>query len=220
MITETDRAQIFHTKLRGFLYIDHRQAETDREDRVYQWLAPAMAGHRWPRDHCERFLHENVPAGSPWLRDQFADCIIIQAPICACCGPVGFYELQCVRPDPDPTKREYRCEKHRDRNPCCVEGCKRTRVANGHLSNDVVICGEHFRRFVPPGSAERRALHRLARLAKKLGYARNQVWPADLEDRYWRVWRGIVRRIRRQATEGRLDEAEINRMFGWEDEAA
>lgn len=216
MISATDRGQIFNPANRGFLLIDHSEAHVDREKRNYQWLAPATNAHRWARIDLERFLTELVPAGSQTLKEQFAGCIVIQAPICACCGDVEFRDLTCVAPNRDPELREYRCETHRDRNPCVVEGCRRTRAASGNHSSRATVCGEHWRRYVPPGSAERRALQRMVRLAKKRGHAKTEIWPDELEDRYWRVWFAIVRRVRARSTDGQLDVTEINKLFGWE----
>ena len=213
MITVTDRAQIYHASNRGFLFIDHAEADVGREDRCYQWRAPATAGHRWHRAAVDRFLTEIMPTCSPQLQAQFEGCIIVQAPICACCGDVAFHELTCVRPDPDPTKREYRCQKHRDRNPCAIEGCRRTAPADGHFASDQVICGEHWRRYVPKGSRARRAYLAHFRRAKRYG------WTPENIEAWRRLWDLIVAKTRRQSTEGRLDEAEINKMSGWEDAA-
>jgi hypothetical protein len=213
VISRTDRAQIYCPKRRGFLFIDHHEAAVGREDRAYQWFAPATAAQRWAREHCDRFLNESVPAGSPALQEQFAGVIVIQAPICACCGDVAFRSLSCVSPNPDPVLRFYRCAKHRDRNPCAIEGCKRTTAANGRYASDQWLCSEHWRRFVPPHSPTRRAYHRFFRLAKRHG------WDDRLRRRFWRFWRGLVAQARRKAEGGSIDETAINRMFGWEDAA-
>jgi hypothetical protein len=151
-----------------------------------------------------------MPAGSAWLQEQFQGCVAIQAPICACCGDVAFRDLTCVRADADPTLREYRCRKHRDRNPCAIEGCTRTRAANGDYANDRTLCSEHWRRFVPPRSKLRRAYHAHWRRAKKLDWSPKRVRAFD------RFWATLVARARRQSVEGRLDMTEINKMFGWE----
>lgn len=137
--------------------------------------------------------------------------------LCRVCGDTATSEGEWteelkVRPD------LWRCTRHHDRNPCVIEGCSRSRAAKGNMSIDHVICGEHWRRYIPPGSPGRRALNRLARTAKKLGYARTARWPRELEARWWRLWAGLVRRARQQSTEGMLDEAEINKLFGWDAE--
>ncbi len=130
---------------------------------------------------------------------------MIETPSCRCCGEASWENL--------------RCTKHQDRNPCAVEGCKRTRRANGNLSDCMFICGEHWKAYVPPGSPERRVINRLFALAKKMGFKRNDRWPVDLEERYWRFWQGLCRRVRARSTEGTLDEKEIMEMFGWSDDA-
>lgn len=117
---------------------------------------------------------------------------------CTCCGEIAWFGPM-----------EPRCNRHKDRNPCAIEGCKRTRAAKGHFRNDQWLCSERWRRYVPPGSPMRRAYHRFFRLAKRHG------WTDDLRRRFWRFWDALVKRVRRQATDGRLDETEINKMFGW-----
>lgn len=127
-------------------------------------------------------------------------------PSCRCCG--------------EPAWANLRCTKHQDRNPCVVEGCSRTRKANGHPSTTALVCGEHWKRFVPPGSPERRVLNRIVKAAKRIGYKRTDRWPDELERRYWRVWYAIMARVQRASTEGRLDQAAIERLFGWDDAGA
>lgn len=129
---------------------------------------------------------------------------LIPVPSCRCCG--------------DPAWANLRCTKHQDRNPCVVEGCTRTMPAHGWLRDDSFLCGEHWRLHCPPGSPIRRAFNRLARLARKLGYRRHDRWPKELQLRRWRLWDGLLRRIRRGEPEGHIDQAAIERMFGWDDE--
>lgn len=126
------------------------------------------------------------------------------APVCACCG------------SPDTIKHAtglawpYRCERHRTRNPCAVEGCSRTREAPTHfLADDQTICADHWRRYVPPRSRARRAYHAHFRRAKKLG------WGDGRNKAFWRFWSTLVQMVRRRADAGHLDEAEINRLMGW-----
>lgn len=124
-----------------------------------------------------------------------------RVPSCRCCG--------------EPAWDNLRCTKHQGRTPCVVEGCKRTTARR----TTYFVCGEHWKAYVPPGSPERRALNRLARMAKKLGYSRTDHWPEPLESRWWRLWDGIARRVQRRSTEGSIDETAIRRLFGWEDDA-
>lgn len=117
---------------------------------------------------------------------------------CICCGGA-------------PAWPNGHCSKHQGRSPCVIEGCAKTRAGDApHL------CGEHWKLYCPAGSPERRALNRLFRLAKKLGYARTVRWPDNLENRYWRLWGAICKRAKRRSTEGDIDQREIERMFGWD----
>lgn len=121
-------------------------------------------------------------------------------PSCRCCGELAFENL--------------RCAKHHDRNPCLVEGCRRTgKAGRGELADDQLICGQHWRTYVPPGSAMRRTYRRFWRLAKKHG------WTPELIARFERFWRSLVRRVRARATDGFLDQREIEQMFGWSEAA-
>lgn len=126
---------------------------------------------------------------------------LVRVPSCRVCGAPAWSNL--------------RCTKHQGRNPCVVEGCQRTAKAppDGTLSCDDVICSTHWRTYVPPRSPERLAYLRLWRLRRKSGE-----WTPFLLRRFWRVWAAIVRRVRARSTEGALDEAEIRRMFGWDED--
>jgi hypothetical protein len=149
-------------------------------------------------DRAQEFIdwRAQVAPGEEWT--------VTPAPSCRVCG--------------EPAWPNLRCTKHQDRNPCAAEGCRRTRAAHGDLRDDASLCGEHWRQFVPPGSPTRRAFNRLARVAKLAGYRRSDRWPDELEDRWWRLWRGVIRRVRR-AADGHIDQALIERMFGWDHEA-
>jgi len=126
------------------------------------------------------------------------------APGCNCCGE-RHYTMHLAG-------EIARCEKHRDRNPCAVEGCRRTCAAEGRLANDQFLCSEHWRRFVPPRSKLRRAYHRFFQITKKRGG-----WDRPLERRFRRFWRALINRVRSQHENGRIDVAEINQLFGWEE---
>lgn len=124
---------------------------------------------------------------------------------CQCCGerPAYIENMGIVR-----------CAKHAGRNPCLIEGCGRTFKAHSDwrgfwYSNDQVICGAHWRALIPPASSERRVLQRINRLAKRIG------WTDQLYERESRIWRRIVATARSRAA-GDLDEAEINRLMGWD----
>lgn len=124
-------------------------------------------------------------------------------PACRCCGEAAMF---FIRAHPE----TFRCRKHEKRNPCIVDGCSRTVTAEGvPLSNDQFICSEHWRRYVPPGSRARRTYNAHVRRMKKKGYTlqRHRAWI--------RFWDTLVLMVRRRSTEGRIDMAEIDRMFGW-----
>jgi hypothetical protein len=98
-----------------------------------------------------------------------------------------------------------------------VEGCQRTSKVppSGELADDQVICGTHWRAYVPPGSRTRRAYNAHWRRAKRLGRGKYH-WTTETADAFHRFWDLLVRRVRRLSTEGRLDEAAIHRLFGWD----
>jgi hypothetical protein len=66
----------------------------------------------------------------------------------------------------------------------------------------------------PPRSPQRRTYHRFFREAKRMGLTGSDRWPRELERRFWVFWGGLIRRAVRIETEGRIDPAEIERMFG------
>jgi len=138
------------------------------------------------------------------VSDQFE---VVAGPGCICCGER--WGFMFAAPD-----TSYRCEKHKERNPCAIEGCKRTKGApalgNGkpYLANDQWICSEHWRRYVPPRSKLRRHYHLIFRRSKREG------WTKELERRFWRYWRFLVAQARRKDTEGDLNITEIEKMFG------
>lgn len=143
-------------------------------------------------------------AGEGWLqryqnRGNRGPCVYELVPVLTCeiCGEI------CWRPAENP-----RCAKHRRRNPCAVEGCKRSTKAESRLGRDFWLCGEHWRLGVPAGSPERKAIRRIWRLCKRYD------WPDDLRIREDRIWRRCVALARSRAR-GDLDMDEINRMMGW-----
>lgn len=130
--------------------------------------------------------------------------MITAAQSCQCCGaPYG------ETGDTQWANGQVRCRRHYGRNPCAIEGCTRTTSADGYYADNDWLCGEHWRRFVPPRSKYRRHYHALHRRGKRLD------WPMPLRRQYWRYWTMLVRRARRLAAEGTLDVNEINRVMGW-----
>lgn len=152
----------------------------------------------WQEDHGRRFLADWEWQG---VADQFE---IVGSPCCQCCG----YSDGTMWGDGE----NHRCDKHRDRNPCAIEGCKRTAPTpeSGYLGSDSYLCGEHWRRFVPPRSRKRRLYHAYFRKAKRYG------WNKSLIAQFHRFWDRLIADARRKATEGDLDVAEIHRMMGWD----
>lgn len=118
---------------------------------------------------------------------------------CVCCG--------------QPSWPNGRCTRHQGRDPCLIEGCGRSTGSHGGmLATDRWLCSEHWRRFVPPRSRLRRAYHAHFRRAKRLGR-----WTPETIAAFTRFWDSLVRKVRRAATEGQLDEHQIAAMFGWAD---
>jgi hypothetical protein len=133
-----------------------------------------------------------------------AALIALVAPRCACCG-ADEHRAQLVKVTDGP----WRCVDHRDRNPCAIEGCRRSTEAR-YLANDRWLCPEHWRRFVPPRSLRRRAYNAFFRKAKRFG------WSPELNAQFWRFWFSLVKSARRRSVEGSIDKASIDRMFGWD----
>jgi hypothetical protein len=174
-------------------------------------LAYTLTDH--PFDAAIRYFGKPEPtaflsvAPELWPLDQFE---VVRGPACACCGegypahhPAGtIYKVS------DGTAR---CDKHQKRNPCAIEGCKRTTAARqGWYSNDDWLCGEHWRIACPPRSALRRAYHRIWRIKKKLGK-----WTPELDARYWRLMRGIIARARGRGCGAEDLAAEVAKAMGW-----
>lgn len=175
-------------------------------------LTPLEADCVNARSYGESFLQSQAWAS---VAEQWE---VVARPGCACCG-VSSYALRAAQRFPMyVTSGGYRCEKHRDRNPCAIEGCKRSTAAKGHWSTDTWLCGEHWRIACPVGSPGRRIYLRIKAQARKRGFKLSDVWSADLEARYWRIWRRILA-LGRARCAGDIDMDEINKLFGW-DEAA
>lgn len=134
-----------------------------------------------------------------------------QCHVCGeCAAPLGF----------DPEREDlWRCTRHRHRNPCAIEGCKRSTAVplqkvgeDGtmarRLADDQWFCGLHWRAFVPPGSQERRIYHRFFRLAKRRGWNERSIAA------FHRFWKRLVSRARARAA-GDINVREINKLMGW-----
>jgi hypothetical protein len=169
---------------------------------VYELVSnPFGATLIYSAEHWRRYLDSPEWAS---VAEQFE---IVSGPGCRCCGERTGTMWG--------TDGNWRCDKHRSRNPCAVEGCKRTGATSpGNYHNDAHLCGEHFKIAAPPGSAERRVYNRLWRLHRKRD-GKDAPWSPELDRRYWRVWFRLVA-IARARTAGDIDRDEINKLFGWD----
>lgn len=138
----------------------------------------------------EIFLRNRSHQADQWTFEPVASC--------PCCG--------------EPAWENGRCTKHQHRNPCAIEGCKRVHglPQSGALSSEEWICGDHWKRLVPPRSLTRRAYNRHLARAKRYG------WDAARADAFRRFWSSLVAQARRRADGGMLDQKAIERMFGWD----
>ena len=166
-----------------------------------------MAASYGPLATCEQWRDHRLQVLD---RDGFS---IDPIPCCGCCGVYQLgHGIDSITTWPNAATR---CSRHHGRNCCAIEGCNRTRAAPLHNgepvhADDQALCAEHWRRLVPPRSRVRRAYHAHFRRAAKLG------WDADRIAAFERLWDAIIRMARRRATEGRIDEAEIHRLMGWD----
>jgi hypothetical protein len=148
---------------------------------------------------CDRARAEEFLAS---YNDYPADWELRPWPSCLVCGEPGYHSTN-------------RCWTHQGRTPCAIEGCTKSRkFESGCWDHATWVCGIHWRQVCPPRSALRRTYLRFHRIARKLGVEKSR-WPDDLERRYWRFFRGMIARHHRRL-EGFVDEAEINKLFGWD----
>lgn len=144
--------------------------------------------------------------GEQWIaeRGENADkWELISILTCECCGEVASYWFN--RDDPT----HARCHKHYRRNPCLVEGCRRSFKVEDGYGTTKVICGQHWREFVPVGSPERRIYLRFFRRAKKFD------WTDESIRAFHRFWAALAKRVQAKAR-GDVDMAEVNRLMGWD----
>jgi hypothetical protein len=153
------------------------------------------------RQFCGRFLGHPEWAATA---DQFE---VVPGPGCGCCGERGGTMWG--------EEGHYRCDKHKARNPCAIEGCGCTVARNGHkASDDQYLCQKHWRPLTT--TAERRVYFRIWREAKarERKYGVEHKWPDGESRRLERVWNRIVARARSRAA-GDIDMEAIKREFGW-----
>jgi hypothetical protein len=169
-----------------------------------------MAASYGSRAMCEEW-RGRMPVFAGRTRESY---LIEPVSHCGCCGAIMPYAGSLVT-WPDGATR---CSKHHDRNPCAIEGCRRTAAADGRYGDDQWLCGEHWRRYVPPRGLRRTTYLWFFRQARKHGWG----WKgpdgksARLDWRFHRYWDVLVRQARRRAKEGHIDEAAINRLMGWD----
>lgn len=140
-------------------------------------------------------------SGHPYAPETY---VLLREPCCHCCGYSGNLRNLTVW-----ANGQARCNRHYGRNPCAIEGCKRTTARTGKYSCDAWLCSAHWRIGCPPRSKMRRAYHRYFLRAKKYG------WTPDAEASFYRFWNRLVARARRRCA-GDIDMTEIKKMFGWE----
>ena len=134
------------------------------------------------------------------------------AAACRVCGAAAVFDPDLDREAALANPHLWRCERHKLRNPCAIESCRRSKAVpeGGTLADDQWLCSTHWRRFVPPRSRIRRAYHAHWRRGAKLGWSPKRVHALE------RFWQRLVVLARRRATDGFVNEAEINRAMGWD----
>ena len=167
------------------------------------WKLTTNPFHAGGARNPERLVEFMQEGGWALVSDQFE---VVPSACCNCCGSEHASQ---VRPN---IMGVYRCWKHKDRHACAIEGCTRTRTTTDAPRNLNWLCSEHWKIVCPPHSKLRRIYHRFFRIAKKQG-----VWTMAMDRRFNRFWNALIRRARaaREAPEEFLDEAEIHKMFGW-----
>jgi len=114
----------------------------------------------------------------------------VRMPACGCCGanPSGYNPPW--RPIREVAPGIWRCEKHVDRNPCCIAGCGKTFAHKGDDSyENRVMCGKCWRQ-APRWMRDREA--RIRKLCNKRG------WPHRLARLHGMAWEACHRKIVRQ----------------------
>lgn len=99
---------------------------------------------------------------------------------------------------------QWRCPKHVGRVPCCIPGCGKTfamKPADSYAED--YICGKHWRQ-APKELRDRCA--EIRKISKRKGWSQARI---EMYERTWTEARDAV------LEGGRLDEDEINKMFGW-----
>lgn len=179
---------------------------------AYYWKSEQTEAGTWRGSEVDRFLMDRP--------EQFANEPLrkVPGPACGCCGArywsANRYDAtrpKMVVESANPLRRVWRCEKHIGRNPCCIEGCKRTFAhkddGDGRGAESyhwTVMCG-HCWRQAPKWMRDR--VTKIRRLARRRG------WTEQISRLHSMAWGACHRAI---VNGRRLDEAEINKMFGWD----
>lgn len=130
---------------------------------------------------------------------------VLEIPSCQCCG-----EYAGVTGD----SPNFRCEKHHERNPCAIEGCKCTADWLGAYSSDHYLCAKHWRPLT--SRSDRTALSHI-RKRYKIARAREEPKLARLHSgAWWKLFGDMVEKARSRSA-GDIDMTEINKMFGWDE---
>lgn len=176
----------------------------------------ALGSNRGTLAKCEEWRDRN-PLGRP--AEEYK---IERVACCGCCGTSDLGNgVDSIATYPNGSVR---CSRHHGRNPCAIEGCARTRAApissNGFPwhADDMTLCSDHWRRYVPARSRIRRAYNSFFREAKRHSwdYRGKTGRKPRLEYRFRQFWKKLVAQARRRATEGHIDEAAICRLMGWD----
>lgn len=130
---------------------------------------------------------------------------VLEIPSCQCCG-----EYAGVTGD----SPNFRCEKHRERNPCAIEGCRCTMGWLGSYSNDHYLCAKHWRPLTD--AADRRQLSELRKRWRVAVQREADIVARDLARNWWIAFNAIVEKARSRSA-GDVDMTEINKMFGWDE---
>lgn len=165
--------------------------------RPVQWFAffeedPAEAD-TWRYEHAASTLaDERYPIQRERMR-------IVPAPRCGCCGSLWWRDassdsgrLKLVVDHVHPARKVWRCEKHMARNPCCIEGCRKTFAHKGDDSYDGrVMCGRCWRQ-APKWMRDRES--KIRRLGKRRGWDDRL---CRLHHMAWEACRRWIERVRR-----------------------
>jgi hypothetical protein len=155
-----------------------------------QWFAhfeeDPFAAESWRLEHAIRVLADDR---YPVQRERMR---IVPAPRCGCCGALWWRgPLKLVVDALHPAGKVWRCEKHIARNPCVIEGCRKTFAHKADRDYDTTImCGRCWRQ-APKWMRDRAS--KISRLAKRRGWT-DQL--CRIHDMAWQACRRWIERAR------------------------